>query len=209
MATFVLVHGLAGQPDQWKWLISELEGRGHCALALQLSVSSWNEGLRTLDEHASGAILVGHSLGGAFVRCFAETRHEVAAGFGLIAPAPPGAAYPWVFEVGAVDETGKYRVTDVEKFLELAFPGAPDELASYRWEQQLPLDVPILTGEVGLEPAIVIVAEDDAAVPVPDQIAQAEALKCPWMQVPGGHSPHVRHPALVATLLVNHLVPEA
>lgn len=206
MATFVLVHGLAGQPDQWRWLIEELEGRGHDALALRLPGGTWEEHLSFLDQHAPGNVLVGHSLGGLIVRCYAETRPDRAAGIGLIAPAPPSAGYGWVREVGGVDPDGVYRIRDLDRFLALAFPGAPDDLRGWTWEQRLPTGAPPLPGTLGSEPAIVIAAEDDAAVPLEDQRSQAEALNCPVAQVPGGHSPHVRHPALVATLLVNNLV---
>lgn len=209
MARFVLVHGLAGQPDQWRWLIAELEGRGHEALALRLPGGTWEADLAVLDEAGRGSVVVGHSLGGLLVRSFAETRPDVAAGIGLIAPAPPDARYPWVFEVGRLDDEGWYRITDLDRWLALAFPGAPEDLRSFRWEQHLPLGRPPLPGTLGTEPALVVAAEDDEAVPLADQRAQADALRCPVAQVPGGHSPHVRHPALVATLLVNNLVPQA
>lgn len=205
---FVLCHGLAGQPAQWRWLIEQLEGRGHTALPLRISSGSWEDDLAALDAVAAGSVVVGHSLGALLVRSFAETRPDVAAGIGLIAPVGPGYSAPWVREVGALED-GTYRVTDLERFLAVAFPGAPPELRDLPWEQRVPRDAPPLPGATGTEPAIVIAAEDDDAVPMDVQRAQAEALRCPVAQVPGGHSPHVRHPALVATLLVNNLVPDA
>ena len=58
----------------------------------------------------------------------------------------------------------------------------------------------------GTEPAIVIAVEEgDIAV----QREQGRLLNAPVAQVPGGADAHIVYPALVATLLVNNLVPEA
>ena len=64
-------------------------------------------------------------------------------------------------------------------------------------------------GEVtGSEPRLAILAEDDGLVSAAEQQRAAEELRARQAWVPGGHSPHVRHPSLVATLLVNWLTPE-
>ena len=56
----------------------------------------------------------------------------------------------------------------------------------------------------GTEPAIVIAVEgSDLAV----HREQARLMNAPVAQVPAGADAHVVHPALVATLLVNNLVP--
>jgi pimeloyl-ACP methyl ester carboxylesterase len=206
VAHFVLCHGLGGNPQVWEGLIGELDRRGHSADALSLPGGTWEADLAVLDARAPGSVVVGHSLGGLLVRSFAETRPDVAAGLGLIAPAAPGASYPWVAEVGALAADGTYEVLDVDRFLAIAMPGAPAAWRALRWRHRLPIGPPPLTGTTGTEPAIVIAAEDDDAIPIEDQRAQALALRCPVAQAPGGHAPHVRHPALVATLLVNNLV---
>ena len=57
---------------------------------------------------------------------------------------------------------------------------------------------------VGTEPAIVIAVEEgEIAV----QREQGHLMNAPVAQVPGGLDAHIVHPALVATLLVNNLVP--
>lgn len=55
----------------------------------------------------------------------------------------------------------------------------------------------------GTEPAIVV-AEEGGDIGV--QREQGRLLNCPVAQVPGDRDAHIRHPALVATLLVNALV---
>jgi pimeloyl-ACP methyl ester carboxylesterase len=213
MTHFLLLHGLAGQPEQWRYLQTELEGRGHTTRALRLPRGSWEQEIafvhRELLAEGKPTVLVGHSLGGALVRSFAIVHPDVAFGLGTIAAPPP------MFEpdrdvmrrLGRFGADGSFE-PDVPVFLELAFPGAPPELADLVWEH------PALRGDqpageaTGSEPRIAILAEDDALVSASEQERAAAVLRAPTAWVPGGHSPHVRHPALVATLLVNWLTPE-
>jgi pimeloyl-ACP methyl ester carboxylesterase len=192
-------------------LQAELEGRGHTTRALALPRGSWDAEIafvhRELLAEGKPTVLVGHSMGAELVRAFAVVHPDVAFGLGTIAPIPPGYRADWLSSVGRFDEDGRF-VPDLPRWLELAFPGAPPELADLAWEQ------PPLRGEqpqgeaTGSEPRVAILAEDDAAVPGPEQERAARLLRAPTAWVPGGHSPHVRHPALVATLLVNWLTPE-
>ena len=214
MTHFLLLHGFLGQPEQWRWLQAELEGRGHTTRALSLPRGSWEHDLafvhRELLAEGKPTVLVGHSMGGALVRAFATVHPDVALGLGTIAAVPRGyRPEGWPDRMLERDpETKAVRAVDVQKWLDLAFPGGPPELADLPWEQ------PHLAGEepagepTGSEPRVAILAEDDAAVPGPEQERAAAALRAPTAWVPGGHSPHVRHPALVATLLVNWLTPE-
>ena len=211
MTHFLLLHGFLGQPEQWRWLQSELEGRGHTTRALSLPRGTWDDEIafvhRELVAEGVPTVLVGHSLGGALVRSFATVHPDVAFGLGTIAAVPRDYRPAWVGEIGRFDDEGRYHA-DVDRFLELAFPGAPPELASFRWEQP-PLRGRQPDGDpTGSEPRVAILAEDDAAVPGPEQQRAAAELRAPTAWVPGGHSPHVRHPGLVATLLANWLTPE-
>ncbi len=214
MTHFLLLHGFLGQPEQWRWLQAELEGRGHTTRALSLPRGSWEQDLayvhRELLAEEKPTVLVGHSMGGALVRAFATVHPDVAFGLGTIAAIPRGYR-PTGWPDGMLEQdpdTRAVRAVDVRKWLDLAFPGAPPELADLTWEQ------PYLAGAepegepTGSEPRVAILAEDDAAVPGPEQERAAAALRAPTAWVPGGHSPHVRHPQLVATLLVNWLTPE-
>jgi pimeloyl-ACP methyl ester carboxylesterase len=210
---FLLLHGLAGQPEQWQWLQAELEGRGHTTRALALPRGSWDDEIafvhREVQAEGRPTVLVGHSLGGALVRSFAIVHPDVAFGLGTIAAPPPMFdPDPEVMRrIGRFSRDGSF-VPDVPVFLELAFPGAPPELADLTWEHP-PMAGDQPDGEVtGHEPRIAILAEDDALVSASEQERAAAVLKAPTAWVPGGHSPHVRHPALVATLLVNWLTPE-
>jgi pimeloyl-ACP methyl ester carboxylesterase len=191
-------------------LQAELEGRGHTTRALSLPRGRWVQAIafvhRELLAEGKPTVLVGHSMGAELVRAFAVVHPDVAFGLGTIAPIPPGYRADWLSSVGRFDEDGRF-VPDLPRWLELAFPGAPPELADLAWEQ------PPLRGEqpqgeaTGSEPRVAILAEDDAAVPGPEQERAARLLRAPTAWVPGGHSPHVRHPALVATLLVNWASP--
>ena len=207
---FLLLHGFLGQPEQWRWLEAELQGRGHTTRALALPRGSWDAEVafvhRELLAEAVPTVLVGHSMGGALVRAFATVHPDVAFGLGTIAAVPRDYRATWLSEIGSFDADGRYH-PDVARFLELAFPGAPPELADLPWEQP-PMRGRQPAGDpTGSEPRVAILAEDDDAVPAPEQQRAAAELRAPQAWVPGGHSPHVRHPALVAELLHNWLTP--
>lgn len=212
MTHFLLLHGFLGQPEQWRWLQSELEGRGHTTRALSLPRGTWEHELafvhRELLAEGVPTVLVGHSMGGALVRSFATVHPDVAFGLGTIAAVPRGYQAPhWPAGLLRRHDDGVVRPADLDAWLDLAFPGGPPELADLVWEQP-PFGGTEPEGEpTGSEPRIAILAEDDAAVPGPDQQRAAEELRARQAWVPGGHSPHVRHPALVATLLHNWLTP--
>ena len=210
VTNFLLLHGFLGQPEQWRWLEAELQGRGHTTRALALPRGSWDHEIEFVHRELVGedvpTVLVGHSMGGALVRAYAKVHPDVAFGLGTIASPPPDFRSDELTRVGRFDAEGRYH-PDVARFLELAFPGAPPELASFTWEQP-PVRGREPDGEVtGSEPRVAICAEDDDLVPGPEQERAAAVLRAPTAWVPGGHSPHVRHPALVAELLHNWLTP--
>lgn len=210
MTHFLLLHGFLGQPEQWQWLEAELQGRGHTTRALALPRGSWDAEIDFVHREVIAAgtptVLVGHSLGGALVRSFAACHPNVAFGLGTIATPPPDFKAKWLGDVGRFDADGRYH-PDVAKFLALAFPGGPPELASFTWQQPPMRGQPPEAPVTGSEPRVAILAEDDRAVPPAQQERAAALLLAPMAWVPGGHSPHVRHPALVAELLHNWLTP--
>ena len=212
MTHFLLLHGILGQAEQWRWLQGELEGRGHTTRALTLPRGSWEQDLsfvhRELRAEGEPTVLVGHSMGGALVRAFATVHPDVAFGIGTIAGIPRDfRPTHWPDGMLVRGDDGIVRPGDVRAWLDFAFPGSPPELAELTWEHpRLAGDEP--AGELtGSEPRVAILAEDDALVPGPDQERAAAELRAPTAWVPGGHSPHVRHAALVATLLHNWLTP--
>jgi pimeloyl-ACP methyl ester carboxylesterase len=191
-------------------LEAELQGRGHTTRALALPRGSWDDEIAYVHREvlAAGAptVLVGHSLGGALVRSFAVVHPDVAFGLGTIAAPPPHFRAERMDELGRFDGEGRFH-PDVPRFLDRAFPGAPPALAGFTWEHP-PLRGDQPDGEVtGSEPRVAILAEDDAMISRAEQERFAAVLKAPTAWVPGGHSPHVRHPALVAELLHNWLTP--
>ena len=207
---FLLLHGFLGQPQQWQWLEAELQGRGHTTHAPALPRRTWEDEVafvhRLVTDRAEPTVVVGHSLGGALVRCFAVAHPDVAFGLATIAATPPGFSPEWLRRIGHFDEDGRYQ-PDVDAFLALAFPGAPPELRTFAWEQP-PFRGDEPAGEpAGTEPRLAILCEGDDAVPYADQQRAAALLRAPTAAVPGGHSPHVVHPKLVATLLLNWLTP--
>ncbi|MDQ3107621.1 MAG: hypothetical protein M3Q68_07440, partial [Actinomycetota bacterium] len=182
MSHFLLLHGFLGQPAQWQWLESELQGRGHTTRALALPRGMWDDEIayvhREVQAAATPPVLVGHSLGGVLVRSYAIVHPDVALGLGTIATPTPGYRAPWLDEVGRFDDDGRYH-PDVARFLTLAFPGGPPELAAFPWEQP-PLRGRLPEGEVsGSEPRVAILAEDDEAVPAADQQQAAALLRAP------------------------------
>jgi pimeloyl-ACP methyl ester carboxylesterase len=80
----------------------------------------------------------------------------------------------------------------------------PDSAAGLATIATLP--GPLTDGEpTGSEPRLAILCEDDDVIPYTQQQEAAALLKAPTASVPGGHTPHIDHPALVATLLLNWL----
>jgi pimeloyl-ACP methyl ester carboxylesterase len=210
ITNFLLLHGLLGQPEQWRWLEAELQGRGHTTRALALPRGTWDDEIALVHHEVTNAdeptVVVGHSLGGALVRGYAVVHPDTAFGLATIAGVPPGFIPGWLFEIGRFDDEGAYR-PDLDAFLARAFPGAPPELKGFTWEQPA-LRGAEPEGEVtGAEPRLAILCEDDEIIPFADQQRLATLLRAPTASVPGGHSPHVRHPALIATLLLNWLTP--
>ncbi len=137
MTHFLLLHGFLGQPGQWQRLQAELVGRGHTTRALLLPRGTWDADLAAVDDAVEAAgvptVIVGHSLGGSLVRAFAVTRPGVAFGLGTIAAPPPGFVAEFPRGLLARDDDGGLRPSDIDQWLDLAFPGGPADLADLDW----------------------------------------------------------------------------
>ena len=151
-------------------------------------------------------MLVGHGLGGELVRAVAAVHPGHAAGLATIAAPPREHDASWLADIGRWDADRNF-VPDAAALLARAYPGGPPELADLDWDQRPLAGASPEADPPGAEPRVAIVCEDDAVFPMADQLTAARLLKAPTASVPGGHSPHVRHPGLVATLLVNWLTP--
>lgn len=204
MARWVLLHGFCGQPEQWRYLQDELERRGHSTVALRLPRGTWEAEIAAVREVAEDSYVVGHSLGGLLTRAFAETHPNVARGLATIA-APPAAYMPdWLSQVGARDADGWFRC-DTAAFLDIAFPGAPQELYELTWVQPPLRGAPDLPGGHGDEPRLALLCTEDKAVPYAEQVAAAKAFDASSVELTAGHSPHVTDPATVASALITAL----
>ena len=163
MTHFLLLHGFLGQPEQWRRLEDELQGRGHTTRALSLPRGSWDDEIafvhRELLAEGVPTVLVGHSMGGALVRAFATVHPDVAFGLGTIAAIPRDYRAPhWPSGLLRHDDDGVLRPADLDAWLDLAFPGGPPELADLVWEQR-PFGGTEPEGEpTGSEPRIAILA---------------------------------------------------
>ena len=162
--------------------------------------------MAAVHREATGAVLVGHGLAGELVRAFAVTHPDQAVGLATIGAPPPGHEPAWLAEVGQWRADRSF-IPDVGALLHRAYPGGSAELADLHWDQRPLEGAPPEGDPTGSEPRVAIVCEDDAVVSMADQLTAARLLRAPTASVPGGHSPHVRHPGLVATLLVNWLTP--
>jgi uncharacterized protein len=90
MVTVIIIHGTGGSPEgNWfPWLKRELESRGHNVLVPPFptpegqSLYTWQEAFAGYEYYVQDAVLVGHSLGCAFLlRELDRTHHHARAAF--------------------------------------------------------------------------------------------------------------------------------
>jgi Alpha/beta hydrolase family len=226
MTTFALVHGAWHGAWCWRYVIRELDGRGHRALAMDLP----NEDPRAGAEHYASVVvealegvdedvvLVGHSLAGLtipVVACLRPVRRLVY----LSALVPrPGAAWDEVAaeqpvfghyqaSVPAVSHPDGSASCPEERALELFYHDCPADMARWAARRLRRQHWPVSQERTPLVafpkvPANSIVCEADRAVnPVWSRAAARSVLGVEPIELDGGHSPFLAQPATLAEVL--------
>lgn len=215
---FGLIHGGCHSPGSWSHLVPELQARGHDAALVDLPIEDPGADLATYTDVAVKAladadplVVVGHSLGAATALTAAEQLRP--RGVVLLCPAiifgsSPGAPEPmltmapdstWVDDAGLShmsDGAGEYWF----------YPDCAPEIVAEAVAQLRPQGVAGLAGPATAQrtsvPSILIRAEDDRCVAADWQHWAASVLTGgDPVTVPGGHSPFLSRPALLADVL--------
>jgi len=224
MATFVLVHGAWHGPWCWERLVPELEARGHRALTPALPVT---DGSATFEQYAApvdvavaeagpDAIVVGHSLGAMVLPLVSRPAARHVSLCGVI---PNVGGFPWddapeFGRPGAYDcEQGadgsmSYTSLEVATFAFYADCSSAD--AAWAFERLVPQNSsglwnrPYPATSLPDVPRTAIAALDDHAITIEFSRAVIEPrLGVTPLEIPGGHSPFLSRPALLADLLVS------
>lgn len=222
-SVFGLVHG--GSHGAWCWerLIPELERLGHSAVTMDLPIDEMDSGLErcaaTVAEALAavqGPILVGHSIAGTFLPLAAEASSARAmvflnamipvAGRSLAdqqAAEPSMVAYPYHL---LRDEQGRTLSTrEVAKAMYFSDCSEADiDWAMPRLRPQAPTlrASPYPNRPFPEIPTRYILGTEDAVVsPEWSRRAAAERLGAAPIELPGGHSPFLSRPRLLAETL--------
>jgi pimeloyl-ACP methyl ester carboxylesterase len=231
VATFGLIHGACGGAWCWEYLIAELAGRGHDAVAVDMPIGDATAGAReyaqtlvdALAEVDDDVIVVGHSLGGLtapVVPAMRPVAHLVLLGavvptpgisFNAYledhpavfnAPRPGGAAAP-----GPPTEPGWINVRTWEEARLAQYHDCDPNLAHRSWERLRRQSMTPRTEISPLErwpdvPSTYVLMTDDRAVNN-DWSRQVAIARTGHdpIEIPGGHSPFLSRPQLLADVL--------
>jgi len=225
MAEFILVHG--GYHGAWCWdlLVPELQRLGHASFTMDLPVDQPNvrvdDYARIVLESVAGkasddAYLVGHSFGGMIVPRVARERSSarmilLCAGFAHTSEAEQGemqaatdtaSYYRWL----EMDELGRARLSR-ENGIAAFFHDVPPDLADWAAGKLRPHWAEAMANVGPVEPyadrvAGIIDCEDDRILirDAHSDLARRRYGIDPIM-LPGGHSPFLSNPALLARAL--------
>ena len=222
MTTFCLMHSSGQGPEGWKLLVAELERRGHNALTPAFDVSRTDEGLVYHAETIVGAllrsgvrsqdvVLVAHSAAGMYLPLVAERWPPRRMVF-LAAIVPrPGMSFidqfradPSMFNPAWI---GK-KPTGEGVALEFVFHDCPAERLEWALSTQVLFYAKrAIEGPCPLKvwpqvPASYIVCADDRTItPAWQRKAARELLGVEPIEIPGGHSPNVSRPEVLADVL--------
>lgn len=203
MARFVLVHGAWHGAWCFRYVIEELEARGHEAVAVDLPCET--VGL-TQDDYASiigpqpDAILVGHSLGAQTIALL-EARLRVYLG-GLL-PVANAESDCFVPGFGGIvrDEHGRSYWPDADTYAARMYPDCSRGQSDWAFPQ-LRRQAPIRSAAAPFGPRDVVIATmRDAAIDPDWQIRTAQAQGARVIELDAGHSPFFTRPGELAELL--------
>jgi pimeloyl-ACP methyl ester carboxylesterase len=222
VASYALIHGSGQGPAGWRLVVEELERRGHRVFTPAFDVSRTDEGLlfhaETIVEQLrrSGlvpeeTVCVAHSAGGMYLPLIAERWHPrrmvfLAAvvprpgmSFGEQARADPSMVNPaWI---------GKNPLGD-DVALEFVFHDTPPERLEWALSTRVlfyakrAIEEPSpLTGWPDIPVSYIVCADDRTVTPGWQRKAACELLGVEPIEIPGGHSPHVSRPVVLADIL--------
>ncbi len=228
MANFVLVHGSMHGAWCWRDLVRELEGRGHVVLAPDLPCEDVEAGLGEYADvveaqlsaiaRSEGFVLVGHSLGSRTLPVVAARVPGARMVFLCSAPTALGPVDPEAFS-GMVTEA--YAAAEFEERPDgarriskamarpLFFDDCDEETASWatrqlRWQGSKPLMEASPLADWPDSPMHMIVTRDDRVVRADWLLGEASKWLSESVPVvlPGGHSPMLSRPAVLADALI-------
>src|SRR3954467_9024912 len=218
MNNIVLVHGGFVDGAGWEGVYKILKDDGYNVSIVQNPTISLEDDVavtkRVLAAQDGGAILVGHSYGGAviteagndpkvaglvYITAFAPDKGESVAT--LIKDPPPGAPVPPI-----LPPQDGYLFLDRAKFRASFAADVDAERAAFMADSQVPWGVEALSGKIS-EPAWkaksswYLVTADDRMIPPDAQHSMAKRAGATVTEVKGSHSIYVSNPNAVADLI--------
>ena len=214
----VLVHGGFVDGSGWESVYKILKRDGHHVSVVQNPTSSLADDVAVtklaLGSHNGGALLVGHSYGGAviteagndpsvvglvYIAAFAPSDGESVNT--LIANPAPGAPVPPI-----LPPVDGYLFLDKNKF-QASFAGDVDSAkAAFMADSQVPWGVKALGGTISkaawkTKPSWYLVTTEDKMIPPDAQRFMAKRAGATVVEERGSHSIYVSRPEVVATLI--------
>jgi pimeloyl-ACP methyl ester carboxylesterase len=214
----VLVHGGFVDGSGWESVYKILKRDGHHVSVVQNPTSSLADDVAVtklaLGSHNGGALLVGHSYGGAviteagndpsvvglvYIAAFAPSDGESVNT--LIANPAPGAPVPPI-----LPPVDGYLFLDKNKF-QASFAGDVDSAkAAFMADSQVPWGVKALGGTIGkaawkTKPSWYLVTTEDKMIPPDAQRFMAKRAGATVVEERGSHSIYVSRPEVVAALI--------
>ncbi|MDP8958732.1 MAG: alpha/beta hydrolase [Actinomycetota bacterium] len=223
MSTFVLMHGSSMGAWCWDRLGAELEAGGHRAVAMDLPCDDPSAGAREYAEAALAAIqvadddlvVVGHSIAGLAIPLIADARPVRRLVFlGGAIPQPgrslgeqlaeePDMLSEEYKEAGALWE-------DEERAIYFLFPDCSPEVAREAASRLRPQRSDTLATEAfplhrlpDVDTSYIVCSEDRTVSPRWSRRAAKERLGVEAVEIPGGHSPFLSRPGMLAHLLTS------
>jgi pimeloyl-ACP methyl ester carboxylesterase len=223
MATFGLVHGAQHGAWCWERLVPELEARGHGAVAVDLPADDPDATISTYAGCVADAlvghhdvVLVGHSLGSLTIPVVARRRPVRRLVFLCSVPTGPGPAIDadlasmvtpgFAAASRTIDAAGRESLAGDDAIMVWYDDCTPEvaqwAVARLRPQSRRPLTEPTPLDRWPDVPVSVVLARDDRCVNMEWAVAAATARTGePPILLPGGHSPFLSRPGLLADVL--------
>jgi pimeloyl-ACP methyl ester carboxylesterase len=225
MATFGLVHGAWHGAWCWERLIPELRARGHSAIAMDMPSDQHDAAFADYAEAVTSAlppdptvVLVGHSLGGMVIP-LAALEQRVGLLVFLCALIPdregdPADHGPPTHLAGTFDglvhhEDGSHSWRELGAATRILYQDCPADLAASAFARLRRQQTALWNGLRPIDrwpdvPIASIHCEDDRAVnPAWSKWVAQRRFGIESVELPGGHSPMLSRPALLAETLAS------